>query len=200
MSQIEWETIEIRGFKTLEISHRFPAQAAIRDLVRERRQRGRAPLRYAAKIRLGKHCPEVVEDLAALEAHSPRAAFAACFGDPQPVHAYLAPSGAATATHVDPAEQLLLVVDGAKVLRLFPPSAAAALKPSNAPLFSVAKLDAAGPHAPFADDPPAPFVDVAVSKGDVLYLPAFWWHAVSSDGPSTILNFWLDAHPAKDDR
>ncbi|KAH8051319.1 tRNA-Phe hydroxylase [Aureococcus anophagefferens] len=115
----------------------------------------------------------------------------------EPVHAYVAPGGAATATHVDPAEQLLLVVGGAKAVRLFAPGAAAALKPSNAPLFSVAALATVGPHAPFSAAPPAPFVDVALAAGDVLYLPAFWWHAVSSDGPSTILNFWLDPHEAK---
>ncbi|KAH8053709.1 tRNA-Phe hydroxylase [Aureococcus anophagefferens] len=96
-----------------------------------------------------------------------------------------------------PAEQLLLVVGGAKAVRLFAPGAAAALKPSNAPLFSVAALATVGPHAPFSAAPPAPFVDVALAAGDVLYLPAFWWHAVSSDGPSTILNFWLDPHEAK---
>ncbi|KAK7242519.1 tRNAPhe (7-(3-amino-3-carboxypropyl)wyosine37-C2)-hydroxylase [Aureococcus anophagefferens] len=170
--------------------------ATLAEILDQRRTE-RVPTRYAAKIDLARTLPELAADLAAAEARSPRAAFGHWFGDAQPVHAYVAPGGAATATHVDPAEQLLLVVGGAKAVRLFAPGAAAALKPSNAPLFSVAALATVGPHAPFSAAPPAPFVDVALAAGDVLYLPAFWWHAVSSDGPSTILNFWLDPHEAK---
>lgn len=171
------------------------ALAEILDLRVE--EAGRLPTRYAAKVDVAAALPEVAADLAAKEDASPRAVFGRCFGAPQPVHCYVAPGGAATATHVDPAEQLLLVVSGTKSLRLFAPNAAAALRPANAPLFTVGRLAAVGQHAPFSENPPAPHVDVALCAGDLLYLPALWWHAVSSAGPSTILNFWMAPHPAK---
>ena len=32
-----------------------------------------------------------------------------------------------------------------------------------------------------------------LSAGDVLYIPATWWHAVSADGASASVNFWWDS-------
>ncbi|KAH8056781.1 tRNA-Phe hydroxylase [Aureococcus anophagefferens] len=168
--------------------------ATLAEILDQRRTE-RVPTRYAAKIDLARTLPELAADLAAAEARSPRAAFGHWFGDAQPVHAYVAPGGAATATHVDPAEQLLLVVGGAR--RPASRRARPAASSRRTRRFSVAALATVGPHAPFSAAPPAPFVDVALAAGDVLYLPAFWWHAVSSDGPSTIVNFWLDPHEAK---
>jgi ribosomal protein L16 Arg81 hydroxylase len=40
----------------------------------------------------------------------------------------------------------------------------------------------------------AKFIDVEVRGGDLLYLPAFWWHQVHSDGRSLAVNLWYDVH------
>ena len=110
------------------------------------------------------------------------------------------PGGAATATHFDPVENLMVVVAGAKVLRLFPPRCARNLEPANAPLFTVAGLPEPPFSKAFVDGRPGlagDALDVEVNAGDVLYLPAGWWHSVRSVGPSLIVNFWADIHDDK---
>ena len=37
----------------------------------------------------------------------------------------------------------------------------------------------------------APYVDVTVERGDILYLPAFWWHDVQGGAERNItVNYW----------
>jgi len=44
----------------------------------------------------------------------------------------------------------------------------------------------------------APFVDVTVRRGDILYLPAFWWHDVrGGSGRNVTVNYWYALHPIK---
>ena len=42
-----------------------------------------------------------------------------------------------------------------------------------------------------------PVVDATLGEGDVLYLPALWWHAVSqrggAEGSTTAVNWWYEA-------
>ena len=189
------------------------ARCSLRSVLAERAgtRRGAAaaaPRFYAAKLPLAEALPEVDDDLKAIlrkaqDRGAPEVVdrLASCFGAPHPkgAHAYLAPDGAATGTHLDPSENLLVVLRGAKRLRLFPHRCARNLDPANAPVFTVAGLE---PH-PFSDaflrDPGlrGDCLDVTVEAGDLLYIPAGWWHAVLSVGASTILNFWSAIHPDK---
>ena len=130
---------------------------------------------------------------------APPAVFGACFGPPHPegCFAYVAPARAATAPHYDAMEQLLLVARGTKTLRLACPRDASRLDLGNAPLFNKCRLDAGGGSVFAALDAAANPVDVTLAAGDLLYLPAFWWHAVRSDDASTTLNYWFALHPDK---
>ncbi|KAK7254564.1 tRNAPhe (7-(3-amino-3-carboxypropyl)wyosine37-C2)-hydroxylase [Aureococcus anophagefferens] len=130
---------------------------------------------------------------------APPAVFGACFGPPHPegCFAYVAPARAATAPHYDAMEQLLLVARGTKTLRLACPRDASRLDLGNAPLFNKCRLDAGGGSVFAALDAAANPVDVTLNAGDLLYLPAFWWHAVRSDDASTTLNYWFALHPDK---
>ena len=97
----------------------------------------------------------------------------------------------------DAMEQLLLVARGTKTLRLACPRDASRLDLGNAPLFNKCRLDAGGGSVFAALDAAANPVDVTLAAGDLLYLPAFWWHAVRSEDASTTLNYWFALHPDK---
>lgn len=60
----------------------------------------------------------------------------------------------------------------------------------------------AGPGpVPAIADAEAQAVDVVVERGDVLYLPLGWWHAVSAatDGRHLSVNHWFSPPPGKAD-
>jgi len=119
-----------------------------------------------------------------------------------------AASGPVSALHYDAYHNLLCVVRGAKTVRLYPPSATAALAPG-------ALWGAAPHHATF--DPEAPpegqgqgpndgyrsererlrqqGYRATLARGDCLFIPEGWWHQVSSEPGTAAVNlWWLSAH------
>jgi hypothetical protein len=36
--------------------------------------------------------------------------------------------------------------------------------------------------------------NVTISKGDLLYTPAFWWHQVASEGRNVAVNYFFQPH------
>ncbi|KAH8049364.1 hypothetical protein JL721_11730 [Aureococcus anophagefferens] len=145
------------------------------------------------------HSPELVGD-----AREPPAGLGAAFGEPKAVNpvAYVGGGRAATPLHFDPAENLLVVVSGAKDVLLFHPADTPFLYPCGdrnaGSVYST--VDAFAPdlaaHPDFARAAP---VRLAVRAGDVLYLPCGWWHAVAAaaDGPTVSVNFWFQLSSAK---
>ncbi|KAH8067292.1 tRNA-Phe hydroxylase [Aureococcus anophagefferens] len=122
---------------------------------------------------------------------APPAVFGACFGPPHPEGcSYVAPLAAA-APHYDamgscssPGARAAPGVPARRVAARPRQRAARAASTRGGSVF--AALDAAA----------NPF-DVTLNAGDLLYLPAFWWHAVRSDDASTTLNYWFALHPDK---
>ena len=110
-------------------------------------------------------------------------------------------------THFDTSENLMLCVCGSKRLWLYPPSdtpyvypAAQKERTSRAdvpPFCRVHEL----PHElreTFAAVAHASPVEVVLRAGDLLYLPAGWWHCVEgSTERNMILNWWYFVHPQK---
>ena len=100
----------------------------------------------------------------------------------------------------------MLCVCGTKRLWLYPPSDAAALYPvpgkdgsrAAAPPFQAhadldERLRATLPRLAHARP-----VEVNLAAGDVLYLPACWWHCVEgSQERNMIINWWMQMHPSK---
>ena len=107
-----------------------------------------------------------------------------------------------TQTHFDPAENFLLVVRGSKRLQLFPPGDAALLYPSPNPSYHSSEIKA------FTEprDAPAGYplyrrahpVSVSLEEGEMLYLPAYWYHGVTGgDGFNVILAWWTAINQAR---
>lgn len=124
------------------------------------------------------------------------------------VNLWLAAHRTDSALHYDAYHNLLCVVRGAKTVRLYPPSATAALAPG-------ALWGAAPHHATF--DPEAPpegqgqgpndgyrsererlrqqGYRATLARGDCLFIPEGWWHQVSSEPGTAAVNlWWLSAH------
>ena len=110
-------------------------------------------------------------------------------------------------THFDPYENLLMCVSGTKRLWLFPPADAPSLYPI--PGRADASRSAAPPFKRHAELPSAMRdayprlagarpLEVRLAAGDLLYLPACWWHCVEgSRERNMILNWWFRLHADK---
>ena len=154
--------------------------------------------------------PEIADEIQSAHA-SPVAPLSACFGPlvPQGVFTYFGCDRNVTSTHFDRSENLMLCVCGTKRLWLYPPSDAAALYPipnrdgsrAAAPPFQTYEQLSDQMRARFPLLAHARPVEVELSAGDVLYLPACWWHCVEgSQERNMIVNWWMDLHPTKRSR
>lgn len=126
---------------------------------------------------------------------------AAASGGP---HCYAGAGGNTTHTHYDPAENLMLVARGSKTLQLFAPGDAPRLYPGPNPNYHsscvaafAAPSEAADGQGEYARAQP---VEVQLAQGDMLYLPAFYYHGVrGGDGFNVLLAWWAAIHPSKRD-
>ena len=96
---------------------------------------------------------------------------------------WIGPAGARTGIHYDAVDALLHQLHGAKRIQLWPPSARRSLYPSSKYNHGaeLSLVDAAAPnlteHPAFAE---AQSLSVLLSAGSALFLPAGWWHSVTS--------------------
>lgn len=125
---------------------------------------------------------------------------------------YLGAGGQRTPLHFDPTENLTAVLQGQKTLRLFPPSSSEHLRPRGG-RFAAAVCWVGGvvPAVYSAVDAWADEgsslgpdkgcsrpIDIVLTTGDIVYLPAGWWHAVAgSNEPNITLVFGYAPSPAK---
>ena len=169
-------------------------------------QAARCPV-YLGKVPLRTELPELDADIAHAGA-GPVDALRSCFGAPLPqgLYTYMGAAGNVTATHFDPSENLMLCVYGTKRLWLYPPSAVECLYPAAkaggtracAPPFQLHDALPAWLQRTFPRVAGARPIEVNLVAGDVLYLPACWWHCVEGSWErNMILNWWFDLHPNK---
>ncbi len=106
-----------------------------------------------------------------------------------------------TQTHFDMLDNIAVHVAGDKVFTLFPPEQIANLypgpmdlTPAGAPI-SMVPLDRPDfDRYPGFRDALASAREARLEPGDALYLPALWWHHVSTEGPLNMLvNYWWTA-------
>jgi hypothetical protein len=95
--------------------------------------------------------------------------------------------------HFDLTENFLVVLRGTKRVLLFAPSESRHLYPFpvTAKTPHMSHVDPIAPDlAAFPDYAQARGVEVELAAGEMLYVPAFWWHHVRSYGLNIALNFW----------
>ncbi|KNE67227.1 hypothetical protein AMAG_12298 [Allomyces macrogynus ATCC 38327] len=132
--------------------------------------------------------------------------------EPDAVNLWIGTSAAVTAVHKDPYENLYAVVSGTKVFRLYPPADAWLMKekklqsgryvPVNDADLTAFRVDLDGTKVPWIVDidERASCMVAEVHAGDVLYLPALWFHSVEQYQNPTrdvnpyvvAVNWWYD--------
>eukprot|EP00933_Yihiella_yeosuensis_P042883 TRINITY_DN37549_c0_g1_i1.p1 TRINITY_DN37549_c0_g1~~TRINITY_DN37549_c0_g1_i1.p1 ORF type:complete len:486 (+),score=86.26 TRINITY_DN37549_c0_g1_i1:42-1499(+) len=166
------------------------------------------PSAYMGKVKLNDMLPEMVEDIEDCTM-GPMQKYGSCFGkNTKGSHIYFGAGHNTTAIHCDPSENLLVVISGKKTFDLYPPTDADCLYVIKGPNFLNSPLppfiDPASMPADFAEQYPlychAQPQRVELRPGDMLYLPIFWWHAVTGGEESNmIINWWCEMTPDKHD-
>lgn len=158
------------------------------------------PRYYGARMHLKEHMPPLVADM---ESGGPTP-YMRCFGEPHATNptCYLGAGRQATPMHFDPAENLLCVVEGTKELTLFHPADTPHLYPvgerNTAVVYSRLNMCEPADAAAFPELARANPRAASVRRGDVLYLPCGWWHAVrGSAGRNLSINYWFGLHATK---
>jgi len=121
---------------------------------------------------------------------------AAATAAPPMAQLWAASAGAVTQCHYDVADNTFVQLSGDKEFLLWPPEAHTALHlfPDCHPRSRKAQLDVERPDRalhPLAAALPPP-LRLVLSAGDVLRLPAFWMHHVTSLTPTVSLNVFAD--------
>jgi SAM-dependent methyltransferase len=166
---------------------------------------------------LGRDFPFLAQDLPASLAWAE-----AALGPPEAVNLWLGDARATTTFHSDPYENLYAVVAGRKRFLLLPPSDGHRLYLSPHPRARHARaadgswtlLEEEGPPvlwSPVDAEPEGaearkeaalrfprffhgpPPLEVLLEPGDILYLPAGWWHQVSQSDWTVAVNWWHEA-------
>lgn len=105
-----------------------------------------------------------------------------------------------TPLHFDASNNLFAQVYGKKNFVLFSPFDSDFLYPfpTSAAMAHVSGVDLLNPdmeqHPMFAR---ATAISCSLEPGDLLFLPAFWWHHVQSSGVAISVNFWWSPQPTQ---
>jgi jumonji domain-containing protein 7 len=125
------------------------------------------------------------------------------------INMWIGNESSTTSMHKDPYENIYCVVSGRKMFTLLPPSDAPFLYTKFYPVakycqdMTLEPLHGQSiPWSPIDPDDPdlsryplfanATVYQVEVEAGDILYLPAFWFHKVKQSGLTIAVNFWYD--------
>jgi Cupin-like domain len=114
-------------------------------------------------------------------------------GQPARPHFWLSAKGNVSPLHFDLAHNLLTQVIGRKHLRLFGPEQTSLLYPfaRTSKIPHMSRVDIDRPDlAAFPKFAQARSVDVQLEEGQMLFMPIFWWHHVTSLDTSASVNFW----------
>lgn len=99
--------------------------------------------------------------------------------------AWIGPAGTSTPAHFDRVPNLYAQLQGRKRWRLWRPDRA--LQPLfGSPWFSMSALDVGGSP----DGPGSPDLDLVLEPGDLLVIPARWWHRVDTLDDAIAVNRW----------
>ncbi|KAL0489162.1 lysine-specific demethylase [Acrasis kona] len=97
--------------------------------------------------------------------------------------------------HNDPEDNLLNVLDGYKRLIMFAPKEGENLYEDTTGQARISRVDIAHPeldiHPLFAN---AKSYEVITQSGDVIFIPAYWYHQVESSCRHISINMWFDLH------
>jgi lysine-specific demethylase 8 len=109
--------------------------------------------------------------------------------------------GQRVALHYDTGHNILALIRGVKRLTLFDPDQLPFLyhSPMEGPnsSYPYSRVDVERPDlGRFPQFARARSIEVELHAGEMLFLPAFWWHHVVSSGENVAVNFWWQLMPS----
>ncbi|XP_070811532.1 bifunctional peptidase and arginyl-hydroxylase JMJD5 isoform X2 [Pituophis catenifer annectens] len=146
------------------------------------------PNGYLAQHQLFDQIPELKEDIGIPDY--------CCLGkndeEEITINAWFGPSGTISPLHQDPQQNFLVQVMGRKYIRLFSPDQSEKLYPHEGHLLhNTSQVDVEDPDlVKFPKFKAAAFQDCILSPGEVLFIPASYWHYVRALETSFSVSFW----------
>lgn len=111
------------------------------------------------------------------------------------VNLWMSIEASRTGIHYDAYRNILLVLNGKKTVKLYPPSQAKYLYPrpvysasANHSTVNLARPDLIS-HPDFIHAQPT---TLTAAAGDAIFIPEGWWHQVDSDPFTVAINFWFE--------
>ncbi|MBI4538725.1 MAG: cupin-like domain-containing protein [Gemmatimonadetes bacterium] len=139
---------------------------------------------YLAELRVRRSMPSLMADIAFPKCHKWSYAF---------VNLWIGPQGKESQLHFDYLDNFLAQVVGRKRVKLYSPESAVSRYPTMSPFSHFSMMEhlhraAAGSGWQRPREEVAPDYDVVVGAGDMLFIPARWWHKVISLDPTVSAN------------
>ncbi|XP_007442322.2 jmjC domain-containing protein 5 [Python bivittatus] len=108
------------------------------------------------------------------------------------INAWFGPAGTISPLHQDPQQNFLVQVMGRKYIRLYSPDQSEKLYPYDSHLLhNTSQVDVEDPNlVKFPKFKAAAFQDCVLSPGQVLFIPANYWHYVRALDTSFSVSFW----------
>jgi len=107
---------------------------------------------------------------------------------------WIGPQGCNSPLHYDLPDNVFCQLKGQKSIRLFSPEDSRYLSPHerDSKIFFVSRIDPLAPDlARFPEYRHATPLEVLMQPGEMLFIPALWWHHVTSVTDSISVNFWF---------
>lgn len=164
--------------------------AAITDLILAQDLSNDGPAYYFMQQSIPKNFPELARDLVV-----PKWVDASQITEQ---NLWFGGSGNVTPLHYDAANNFLAQICGKKRVTLFDPMQTAKIYPfpitAKTPNMSYVNIEEPD-FDRFPEFRSAQPIELVLGAGDLLFLPAYWWHHVRSLEVSISVNFWWDPSP-----
>lgn len=145
---------------------------------------------YLAEMSIRQHLPELLEDI-----ESPDYFFAAKESASSHCALYIGKSSFSQLHHHTHGSALLNIIHGSKRVRLYAPSETKYLYPypPSSPRANMSRTTEAVPDPEkFPLFSKADYADFVLEKGETLFIPMFWWHAITNPDEVNValVMFW----------
>lgn len=111
------------------------------------------------------------------------------------INFWLGPRGNVSPLHYDPLDNFLAQVMGTKRCVLFDPSQSDYLYPYDGKTYFFGQVDIDNPDLEkFPLQRHAKSIECTIGAGEMLFIPALWWHQVYTLETSISINFWWRSH------